>query len=65
MLTTPLMINLEKYGEEEVESFSLFECPTSWEIFPIYRAWFANLLVILGIKSLNFEDKRDKISSSL
>ena len=32
--------------------FSLFESPTLWEIFLIYRAWFANLPLILGIKSL-------------
>ena len=30
---------------------------TSWGIFPIYRACFTNLLLILGIKFLNFEDK--------
>ena len=37
-------------------------CLASREISPIYRAWFVNLPLILGIKSLNF---RDKICSSL
>ena len=40
----------------------MFKSITSWEISPIYKAWFANLPLILGIKSLNF---RDKICSSL
>ena len=57
MLATPPMIKSVKDGEEEAKSFSPFECPTSWEIFPIYRAWFANIPVILGIKSLDFGDK--------
>ena len=35
---------------------------TSGEIFMIYRVWFVNLPLILGIKSLNF---KDKIFSSL
>ena len=30
---------------------------TSWEISPIYRAWFANIPLILGIESINFRDK--------
>ena len=52
------MIKLVKDGEEETKSF----CPvsnalTSREIFRIYRAWFVNLPLILGIKSFNFRDK--------
>ena len=48
------MIKSTKDGEEEAESsycsknYSL----TFWEIFLIYRVWFANLYLILGIKSL-------------
>ena len=48
------MIKSAKYGEEEAESsycsknYSL----TLWEIFPIYKVWFAYLHLILGIKSL-------------
>ena len=56
-----LMIKSTKDGEEKEESFcTVSNALTSWEIFPIYRAWFVNLSLILGIKYLNF---RDKISS--
>ena len=55
------IIKLAKDGEEKAESFcTVSNALTSWEIFPIYRAWFVNLSLIFGIKYLNF---RDKISS--
>ena len=58
---TSSMIKLAKEGEDEAESFfHNSNAFTSWEIFPIYRAWLVNLPLILGTKSLNF---RDKISS--
>ena len=47
--------------EKEAESSPSWNLLTTWEILPIYRAWFTNLLLILSIKSLNF---RDKTSSS-
>ena len=50
-----------KDGEKEAESSPSWNLLTTWEILPIYRAWFTNLLLILSIKSLNF---RDKTSSS-
>ena len=56
------MIKLAQDGEEEVESLQSWNCLTLQEIFSIYRVWFTNLLLILGIKSLNF---MDKTSSSL
>ena len=63
MMTTSPMIKSTKDGEEKAERFcTVLNTLTSWEIFPIYRAWFVNLPLILGIKSLNF---RDKISSFL
>ena len=65
MPTTSLMIKSAKDGEGEVESSPNWKKKieiTSREIFPIYRTWFLNLSLILGIKSLNF---RDRICSSL
>ena len=56
------MIKLAKDEKEEAESSHRWNPFTTWEIFPIYKAWFMNLLLIVGIKFLNF---RDKISSSL
>ena len=46
------MIKSAKDGEEEAESSHSSNFFTTWEIFPIYRAWFTNLILILGIKSL-------------
>ena len=57
MLATSPMIKSEKDREEEVESSYSLNCLTSWEIFSIYRAWFTNLPLILGIRSLNFRNK--------
>ena len=51
------VIKSAKDGEEEAESSRSSNCLTSKEIFPIYRAWLANLPLILGIKSLNFRGK--------
>ena len=47
------MIKSAKDREEDAESSpnSIFFF-TTWEVLPIYRAWFTNLLLILGIKSL-------------
>ena len=57
------MIKTAKDGEEKTESFcTVSNALASSEIFLIYRAWFVNLSLILGIKYLNF---RDKISSFL
>ena len=60
------MIKSATNGEKETKSsYSWTNCLTSREIFLIYRAWFANLLLILGIKSLppyqgsTFEEIRD------
>ena len=61
------MINSTQDGEEEVESSQSWNCLslTSWGIFPIYRAWFSNLCLILGIKyvfpyqGLTFREIRD------
>ena len=44
-----------------IHTFGINLTFTSWGIFPIYKAWFTNLPLILGIESLNF---RDKISFS-
>ena len=57
------MIKLAQDVEEEAERAPSWNCLTftSWGIFLIYKAQFTNLLLILGIKSLNF---RDKISFS-
>ena len=51
--------------KEAKSSYNWINCLTSREIFQIYRAWFANILLILGIKSLHpypgstFEEIRD------
>ena len=47
------MIKSGKDEEVEAESSHGLNSPlTSWEIFSIYRVWFPNLSLILGIKSL-------------
>ena len=51
------MIKSVKDGEQEVEGSPNSNWFTTWEIFPIYRAWFTNLLLSLEKKSLNFRDK--------
>ena len=56
------MIKSTKDEKEEAESSHHWNPFTTWEIFPIYRARFMNLLLIVGIKSLNV---MDKISYSL
>ena len=61
------MIKSAQDGEEEVESSYNWDCLpfTSWVIFPIYRALFPNLRLILGIKyvfpyqGLSFQEIRD------
>ena len=40
----------KKQRVHTVEIVFFFFFFTSWGIFPIYRAWFPNLLLILGIK---------------
>ena len=66
MPTTFSMIKSATDREKEAKSsYSLTNCLTSREIFLIYKAWFANLLLILGIKSLTpyqrstFQEIRD------
>ena len=58
MPTTSPMIKSAKDGEEEAKSsHSSQSCPTSGEIFLIYRTWFFNLPIILGIKYINVRDE--------
>ena len=46
------MIKSVKDEEEETKSSHSWSPFITREIFPIYRAWFMNPLLILGIKSL-------------
>ena len=62
MSATFLIIKSAENEEEEKEFKPNLNALTLWENSLIYRAWFANLSLILGIKSLNFSNK---ICSSL